>query len=133
MATTTRSGSTVKPPATHHPNVKGALLLNERINLVDDPIICKKNGEERSYHPKSPALAFQGGSNRQALHGDVHEIFGAVASVGQQRKDEKEQKRMQRKQRAEMGATRHNPDHNDHGEDKGVDKATRRPKPDGIR
>src|SRR5260370_41624925 len=116
MATTTRLGSTFQPPATHHPNVKGALLLNERINLVDDPIICKKNGEERSYHPKSPALAFQGGSNRQALHGDVHEICGAVASVGQQRKDEKEQKRMPRKHRAKMGPTPPNPHPNNNGE-----------------
>src|SRR5260370_18627865 len=123
MATTTRSGSTVKPPATHHPNVKGALLLNERINLVDDPIICKKNGEERSYHPKSPALAFQGGSNRQALHGNVHEICGAVASVGQQRKDAEEQKRMHCKHRAEMGPARPNQAHNHNGEHNAVDKA----------
>jgi hypothetical protein len=71
-------------------------------------------------------------ANRQALNGKVHEVGGAVANVGQQRKDGKEQKRVQRKRRAEMGPTRYQPDHNDHREDKVIDKATWLPKSDGV-
>jgi hypothetical protein len=67
------------------------------------------------------------------LHGNVDKVCGAVANVGQQRKDGKEQERMQRKRRAEMGPTRYKPDYNDHREDKVIDNAARLPKPDGVR
>ena len=95
---------------------------DEWIDLVGDPIIFEKNGKERSYHPEDPAQASQGAANRQALHGKVHEVCGAVANVGQQRKDGEEQKRLQRKRRAEMGPTRYKPDRNDHCEDQVIDK-----------
>src|SRR2546427_2650832 len=39
---------------------------------------------------------------------------------------------MQRKRRAEMRPTRYKPDHNDHREDKVIDKAAWLPKPDGV-
>ncbi len=108
-----------------------ARSLDKRIDLVGDPVILEKNGKECSYDPKSPAQAPPGVS-RQALHGNVGKVCGAVANVGQQRKDGKEQKGVQRKRRAEMGPTRYKPDHNDDGEDKVIDEAAWLPKPDGV-
>src|SRR5467141_3567230 len=48
----------------HGCSLHGKLLsADERIDLVGDPIICQKNGKERSYHPEDPALASQGVAN----------------------------------------------------------------------
>src|SRR5260370_35376461 len=68
---------------------------DKRIDLVSDPIIFENNGKERSYHPKSPALASQGVANRQALHGNVQKVGGAEANVGQHGKEGQSQNRRQ--------------------------------------
>lgn len=64
-----RQGATRRLFAGHH--LLLPMSLDERIDLVGDPVICQKNGEDRSYQPEDPALASQGGSNRKDLHGKV--------------------------------------------------------------
>src|SRR5215472_2526909 len=53
-------------------------VWNVRINLVGDPIILKKDGEERPYNPNNPSLPVPRGAGCCVLDQDFGEIRGAV-------------------------------------------------------
>lgn len=63
---------------------------DEGIDLVNDPVIRQKNGEEGSQQPETPAPTLPRGAKGGVLHGNVHEIGGAVTGVRQQSQDEEE-------------------------------------------
>ncbi len=67
-----------------------AASADEGIDLVNDPIIRQKNGEECSQQPECPAPALPGCAEGGVLHGDADEIGGTVTGVRQQSQDDEE-------------------------------------------
>src|SRR5579859_7133663 len=85
------------------------------IDFVGDPIICKKDSEERSEHPEYPTAALPERTESGALHGNVDEIGGAVQGIGDQREDGELEKGGERECWAEMRPRGDNPDEDDGG------------------
>ncbi len=116
------------------PDGTGIFILSAEIgiDLVSDPVTLHENGDKRSCQQENPAAAFPNSGKGGVLHGDVHEIDGAVTGVRQQRQDDEQKQGRERQCRAKMGPSYYKPDNNDDREGKIIDDAAGFPKAEGI-
>ncbi len=106
--------------------------MNIRIDFVGDPVICEDEGEEGAQGPEAPAKSIAACAGGRGLQGDVHEIGGGVAGIGDQGEDGHEEKGSQSQCGTEMGPGGHDPGNGDENEDEIVDKAAWLPKAGGV-
>jgi hypothetical protein len=106
-------------------------LVNEGVDFVGDPIVSEKDGEEGAEYPQNPAKMQPVGVERGKLHGDVDEVCGAVADIGDEGEKEKRGNRGEDKSGAEVRPSECDPEENDDGESEIVEEATRLPKAEG--
>ena len=111
---------------------RAARSADKGIDLVGDPIIFENDCQEGSQQPESPAAAAPDRAESGALQGNVHEVSGAVAKIGEKRQSDKRHEQRQRQGPAEMGPGGDKPLKSDGGEDQVVDKATRLPEAERI-
>jgi len=67
-----------------------AASADKGIDLVSNPVIFEKNGEERACQQEYPTAASPDSGKGRVLPGNVHEVGGAVTGVRQQSQDDEE-------------------------------------------